>query len=131
METNKMKASVMLLFIIFLTLTTAHAGEWIVVDGGSIKIDLNEKKVEHSLWEFLATKKEYKFLPKENYTYQYQSNVKNGKEEVYINAFCKERKQLNLHKDFVVVLDGGSCYFHIKYNPEIGEFYNLSVNGEA
>lgn len=126
-----MKTYIILLFIIFLTSAIAHAGEWIAVDGGSSKIDLNEKKVEHSLWEFLVTKKEYKFSPKENYIYQYQSNVKNGKEEVYINAFCKERKPLNLRKDFVVVKDGGSCYFQVKYNPKIGEFYNLTVNGEA
>ncbi len=91
----------------------------------------NEQKVEYSLWEFLATKKTYKFLSKEKYTYQYQANIKNGKEEVYINAFCKERKSLNLRKDFVFVLDGGSCYFQINYNPETGEFYNLRVNGEA
>ena len=31
----------------------------------------------------------------------------------------------------VVVLDGGSCFFVVKYDPESQEFMDLVVNGEA
>ncbi len=59
-----MKVSIMQL--LFLTSVVAYAGEWIAVDGGTSTINVNEQKVEYSLWEFLATKKTYKFLSKES-----------------------------------------------------------------
>jgi hypothetical protein len=126
-----MNKYIILLLLILLTSDVTHAGDWIEVDGGSIEIGLNEKKIESSLWKFLGVKKQYKFLPRKNYTYQYQANIKNGKEEVYINAFCEIQKRKDLHKHFVVVKDGGSCYFQVKCDPKKGKFYDLSVNGEA
>jgi archaellin len=126
-----MNKHIILLLLILLTSGVIHAGNWIAVDGGSNGIDLNETKIENSLWTFLEAKKQYKFFPRKNYTYQYQANIKNGEEEVYINAFCEIQKRKDLHKYFIVVKDGGPCYFQIKYNPRTGKFYDLSVNGEA
>ena len=69
-----------------------------------------------------------KFEPKEKYTFQYKAT---SSEEIYINALCDTFERKDLHKELVMVFDGGSCFFQINYNLKTGKFYELQVNGEA
>ena len=60
--------------------------------------------------------------------YQYKTI---NKSELYINAFCEIGEDRDIEKNFVMVLDGGSCYFQATYDFNTNEFVKLEVNGEA
>ncbi len=111
-----------------LTHSLLYAGEWVAVDGGVIEIKLNEIEIEKDLWRYINQVSNKQFESKEIYTYQYKVVTS---EEMHINALCDTWGQKDLHKEFVMVFDGGACYFQIKYNLKTGEFSNLEVNGEA
>ena len=65
-----------------------------------------------------------------DYMRQYLGIVENGQEVIYANFFCSDF-DLDWQEEFVLVMDGGDCYFQVKYNPTTGEFYDFSVNGES
>jgi len=59
-------------------------------------------------------------------------------EGIYQNTRCDpaglcwpDPKGVNLKNDFVIVLDGGSCFFQLKYDPTMDKFYDAFINGEA
>ena len=64
------------------------------------------------------------------YKRQYLGIVEAGEEIIYANFFCKSLNE-SWHEQLVTVMDGGDCYFQLKYNPATGEFFDFSVNGEA
>jgi hypothetical protein len=64
------------------------------------------------------------------YMRQYLGIIEDGEEIIYANFFCTIN-EMDWHNDFVFVLDGGDCFFQVKYNPASGEFFDLSVNGEG
>ena len=65
------------------------------------------------------------------YTFQYQGQEESGKKFVFVNAFCVNDKRWKLNKKMVLVLDGGTCFFNVKYDPEKNQFFGLTINGEA
>lgn len=65
-----------------------------------------------------------------DYYRQYFGIVENGEEIIYANFFC-DNDQPNWRSDYVMVMDGGDCYFQVKYNPSTGQFFDLMVNGES
>ena len=95
--------------------------------------------------------KEFDFLKKpikksiESYYRQYLPYVnKNGERLVEINAFCEileyppspenginEWTKMDWHKEYVMVEDGGPCYWRITINIDTMEFKDLMVNGVA
>lgn len=66
-----------------------------------------------------------------DYTFQYQGREISGKRYVFVNALCKKMDKQELQKNFYEVLDGGSCYFNVKYDPQKDAFFELYINGEA
>lgn len=64
------------------------------------------------------------------YMRQYLGIVENGEKLIYANFFCSDSGG-DWQEEFVLVMDGGDCYFQVKYNPTTGEFFDFSVNGEA
>lgn len=67
----------------------------------------------------------------EKYAFQYQGRENDGHRHIFINAFCKYPENATLHKDMIQVLDGGDCYFTIKFDEKTRIFYELIINGEA
>jgi hypothetical protein len=122
-----MKVFIRVIYIIIFS-APAIAGDWITVDGGIIEVNLDQNAVENRLWSYLSTNSKREFEQRSTYTYQYQA-VSN--EVIKIYAMCNVRSKENLHKEFVMVFDGGSCYFEVKYSIKTGEFSELHVNGEA
>jgi hypothetical protein len=68
-----------------------------------------------------------------SYRRQYLGITENGKNLIYINAFCDSYKSTfdtsNTH--FVFVFDGGACFFQVTYDPVTKAFIKLSINGVA
>jgi len=67
------------------------------------------------------------------YRFQYQGQEEKGRKFIYINAFCNlyNPKGVNLEHSFVLVDDGGSCFFDLKYDPAADTFFDAFINGEA
>ena len=63
------------------------------------------------------------------YNRQYVGMVWDERKILYANFFCNNEPDWK--ENFVLVMDGGACYFQFKFDPNIGEFFQLQVNGEA
>jgi hypothetical protein len=67
----------------------------------------------------------------EEYVFQYQAQEDKGRRHILVNALCHVYPKRDLAKDIVLVLDGGSCYFNAKYDPERRQYYELLINGDG
>ncbi len=63
------------------------------------------------------------------YKFQYWGEIENGKRVIFVNAFCANFDDWKTRRVFV--LDGGDCFFNLKYDIDSGTFFDLQVNGEA
>lgn len=113
---------------------------WVSVAGGSWSpqaetVSRIKRELEH--YVKARAKLENKILRDWNtYIFQYQGQEENGKQFVFINAFCTatnilESMENRLNKELVLVKDGGACSFSLKYDKEKHSFYELWFNGEA
>ena len=64
------------------------------------------------------------------YRRQYVGIVANGQRVIFAIFFCNNHDTDWQHK-IVFVIDGGSCYFEVKYDVQTGAYYDLSIHGEA
>ena len=63
------------------------------------------------------------------YNRQYIGILVDGKRVVYANYFCDS--VVDWKKDFVIVMDGGDCFFQFQYDADSGDYFDLQVNGSA
>jgi hypothetical protein len=111
------------------------AGEWFKVKNGTASVDFNVDKLEDKLWNFVLESK-YEFHQRKSYLYQYQFFNDNL---LRIHAYCNMTfnsdrsffKKSDLTKNFLGVVDGGTCYFQLVYDTNSKQFISLSVNGVA
>jgi len=117
------------LLVILLVSPVCMAGDWYVLSGQTKKIEFNTQLVENELWNYLSKKAEKQFAAREQYAYQY-SFV--GNEDVLIHGLCHYHPK-GMETDFIDthIMDGGACYFSIKYNSRTKKFSELSTHGEA
>jgi hypothetical protein len=54
-----------------------------------------------------------------------------GRGLVYGNFFCAPERHEGVGAELVMVLDGGSCYFQVWFDPESGDYPRVTINGEA
>lgn len=65
-----------------------------------------------------------------DYERQYAGLVEEGQRIIYGNFFC-DGEIFEWQQEWIVVDDGGDCYFQIKYDVERDRLFDLSVNGAA
>jgi hypothetical protein len=54
-----------------------------------------------------------------------------GQHVIYANYFCDSGYFDDWQDRYIVVMDGGECFFQIQYDPSKGTFSNLQINGLA
>jgi hypothetical protein len=64
------------------------------------------------------------------YRRQYIGILVDGQRVIFANFFCNGNPT-DWQNGLVFPIDGGSCYFDVKYDVETGELYDLSIHGEA
>jgi hypothetical protein len=69
----------------------------------------------------------------DSYVFQFQGRQTplTRRRFIFVNAVCNIDSGSDLSARFIEVLDGGTCYFSLKYDPEKKEFYDLLINGVA
>jgi hypothetical protein len=60
---------------------------------------------------------------------QYVGIVENGERKIIVNSMCDEMEGWD--EQYIMVMDGGSCFWNAVYNVETGELESLIVNGDA
>jgi hypothetical protein len=65
------------------------------------------------------------------YGRQYFGVTKKDRKLIYLNAFCNPSRFDQWKKGMILVKDGGSCYFHVYFDPARKEFIHLHYNGQA
>jgi hypothetical protein len=114
--------------------TAVAVGSWVSVPGGSwsptndqiaslraeiepfVKSQARERGLELKKWS--------------SYSFQFQGQVEAGRNVVFVNAFCVVPPSYTSER-FVLVLDGGPCFFQAKYDPLAKRFIHLAFNGVA
>ncbi|MCC6456843.1 MAG: hypothetical protein IT328_17945 [Caldilineaceae bacterium] len=125
--------------VIFSAEQSAEVLPWLMsqAEGAWTPTDADVAALEADLLPFLHTA-EHPWLRPEppiwervpDYRRQYLGMIENGEQVIYANFFC-DANIGDWQQEFVLVNDGGDCFFQVKYNPATGEFYDFSVNGEA
>lgn len=64
----------------------------------------------------------------DEYNRQYIGIVLDEKRIVYANFFCSSY-DIDWREEFVMVLDGGDCFFQFKYDVDSDTLFDLQVNG--
>jgi hypothetical protein len=60
---------------------------------------------------------------------QYVGIIDDGERKIVINSMCDEID--DWENKFIMIADGGSCFWNALYNVDTGEMEYLIVNGEA
>jgi hypothetical protein len=111
------------------------AEPWIKVAGGKwdpspkMLVDLKAQIESYVRSQAKAQGRELKNW--QDYTFQYQGQEEKGRKFIFINALCVQRDRQRLDKEIIVIFDGGTCFFNVKYDPSKKRFFNLFINGEA
>ena len=66
-----------------------------------------------------------------DYTFQYQGQEQSGHKYIFVNAFCSKHASASPNREMVLVFDGGSCFFNVKYDSKKNQFFEFSINGES
>jgi hypothetical protein len=64
----------------------------------------------------------------EKYMRQYRGVILSGQKLIIIRFFCSARTQ-DLVEAESIVLDGGSCFFNLRYSTRTKAFSHLEING--
>jgi hypothetical protein len=94
-------------------------------------------ELEQRLPDFLKSSKEPRanLIPSKlgKYKRQYYGFTAHGKKHIFLNAFCSSVFYPSDYwkSHFVLVMDGGECYFQAIYDPAEKQFTSVWVNGYA
>jgi hypothetical protein len=134
MKTIFFKVICLILFLALFPRAEA-AGTWVKVIGGSWDPSpamLTDLKAQIESYVKSHAKAQGRELKRwQGYTFQYQGQEEKGRKYIFVNALCASTDQQTLDKQIIVILDGGSCFFNLKYDPGQKVFFDLFINGEA
>ena len=135
MELTLRRAAAGLVFCLALGASAAAENVWVKVKGGSWepspKMIAELKAGVEPYVKDQAMAQGRKLRNWREYTFQYQGQEESERKSIFINALCIGDDRWHLDREMVIVLDGGSCFFNVKYDPARKQFYGLSINGGA
>lgn len=100
---------------------------WFLV-GNSVS-DITTSTLERELERFLSTKPAGLLLPLDKYIFQYKFLQET---KVKIHGLCIDEFNTDeLTDEFIVVRDGGNCFFSIDFDIRTKTFDHLNINGLA
>ena len=104
-----------------------HEKGWYLVGPPSPHLELS--KFQADLFEYASKQTNISLLAESEYLYQYKYFKPNL---VEVRGICvRIPKQHDIYKDFLLVFDGGNCFFSVKFDIEKSMFYELWINGET
>jgi len=135
MKTNLLIALISIIVCLALPVGLQAADRWVKVSGGDwnpTPTMLTDLKAQIESYVRAQAKAQGRELENwQDYTFQYQGQEEKGRKFIFINAFCRLNDRQALDKQIIVIKDGGSCFFYLKYDPSKRVFFDLFINGEA
>ena len=114
--------------------TALFVGSWFPIAGGTWTPEQAATvKLRSAMQPYVvahASDQHLELRPWSSYSFQYQGRGSANGKFIFIDAFCSAPGTYAA-KQFVQVLDGGTCYFELKYNQKTKTFYDLRFNGVA
>lgn len=108
---------------------------WVEVEGGSwVPGAETISRIKEQIEPFVqaqARKEGRELREWVTYTFQYQGREEKGKKFVFVNALCFIDQRWQLSKQMILVYDGGTCFFNLRYDAEKDKLFGLIINGEA
>jgi hypothetical protein len=116
-------------------------GSWFAQNGETIEYwtptEENVIAIENELTVFLQENPDHFYNSEtpvwerlDEYNRQYIGVMLDDRQIIYANFFC-DSVETDWRTDFVLVMDGGDCFFQFKYDVEAAQFFDLQVNGNA
>jgi len=65
------------------------------------------------------------------YKRQYLGYTDGGKKWIFVNSFCDWKDDGFWRDRLIIVKDGGTCFFKVRYDVSSSRFDQLQINGEA
>jgi len=129
-----MKIVKIVMFTTFFTFATVASAEniWVKAKGGIWEPnDTTLIAMKSGIERYVKTEAKIRnrqLLRWDKYVFQYIAYKEKDKKYLLVNGICdiKDRERL---ENFMIIDDGGSCYFSFKFNPENKQYYDLSING--
>jgi hypothetical protein len=116
----------------------AGATVWIAKDGTWEPSMADIYKLEASLRQVSSLKatnwpadSDIRIDHPEQYFRQYVGVTRKGKKLIYVNAFCDAIPISYWRETLVRIMDGGTCCWQAFYDPTVGRFTALTINGVA
>src|SRR5689334_6929190 len=110
------RAIAMLLFAA--CVAAASPASWIEVDGGAWEPDqvalLQLKSGIEAFVKSEAAHRNAQLPDWGGFRFQYQGQLKGGKRVIFVNAFCHAFGDERLKSEFLMVFDGGPCFFTLE-----------------
>ena len=115
---------------------TIIVSTWVLVSGGAWEpsaqdMAMAKAKVPEIVYAFADEYQRSLIADLPGYTIQYQGIEDHGEKLIYMNAACGVSEASSSPGEFIMVMDGGPCYFRLKFNPESGEAVEIVFNGDA
>ncbi len=66
--------------------------------------------------------------PWPEYTFQFQGRVSKGQRYIYVVGLCATVGEPDLSANFYEVLDGGSCFFGLTFDPKRQRYADFRIN---
>jgi hypothetical protein len=135
MKTIFLKVLIFFILCLALFANVKAAETWVKVSGGKwapspeILTDVRSQIESYVRGHAKAQGRELKRW--QDYTFQYQAREEKGRKYIFVNALCGSTDRHTLDKQIIVILDGGSCFFNLKYDPLRKTFFDLFINTEA
>jgi len=126
---------IILLICVYLPLSALSNDKWFAVQGGKWVPDRNQlHTLEIDLKNYVSQQAALHHVylrPWETYKFQYQGQKNDQQKVIIINAFCNDFGFVDFLSQWLVVKDGGNCFFRLNYLPDAHSFTDLSLNGDA
>ena len=123
------------LALLGMALGASAAQRWIRVEGGSWAPAADViGGLQAKIWPFVSARARAEgraLREPDSYTFQYQGQEARGRRFVFVNAFCAHHEGRPLDQQMVVVSDGGTCFFSLKYDAETGLWFDLVIHHDA
>ena len=128
----KLPALFVALFMLVATSFAQAPGAWTQVAGGAWTPDqVTMSQISTSLQayaEAMAKRQGRDLLPWSEYSFQYQGRISKGQRYIYVLGLCATVGEPDLRSSFYEVLDGGSCFFGLTFDPKRRRFEHFRIN---
>ena len=137
-STSSMRAAAVVIGIVLATLPgRVWADTWVELKGGEFPVASDQlAHLKETLQAQITAAAEARHVSVpdwQKFLIQYRSRKMQGQRVVEVHGSCEFDPRRDLKREFIDerIVDGGTCYFAVIYEPETGRFSNVIFHGNG